>query len=369
MAKRFRRVGFTLVELLVVIAIIGILVGLLLPAVQAAREAARRMQCTNNLKQLTLGALNYESAHRRFPYRQGGSDGPALNNKGRRSGFIAVLPFLEGNNQFALVEAGNPIAGGPGGGVSPPGGPEGWNNNYFWRISTGFMRCPSDPSGGLDGGLNSYSMSMGDSIGRWQWDLNNNANNRGVFSRNMNMPIGALSDGTSNTLCYSERLIATANYPSASGNTGTIARSVQHRGTIAQSPNVHNNPGQCRLVSDGTFLIAGLTHQGNGGKFWHDGHPTYVAFNTVLPPNAPSCIHVVSWGDGDPAILPPTSNHTGGVNASRCDGSVGFISQSIDTGNLAAPSTIADGGGGMSPYGVWGSLGSKSGGEVSANIE
>lgn len=363
MTKRSKRMGFTLVELLVVIAIIGILVGLLLPAVQAAREAARRMQCSNNLKQLSLGALNYESAHKRFPYRQGGSDGPALNNKGRRSGFIAVLPFLEGNNQFAQVEAGDPANS------IPPGGPEGWNNNYFWRVSPGFMKCPSDPSAGLGGGLNSYSMSMGDSIGRWQWDLNNNENNRGVFSKNKNVPIGALSDGTSNTLCYSERLIATAPYPSQAGNSGTIAKSVQHKGTIAQVPNLFNNPNLCKLVSDGTYLVAGTIHQGNGGKFWHDGHPTYVAFNTVLPPNAPSCVHVVTWGDGDPAILPPTSNHTGGVNAARCDGSVGFISQSIDTGNLAAPSTIADGGGGQSPYGVWGALGSKAGGEVSANIE
>lgn len=368
MTKRSRRVGFTLVELLVVIAIIGILVGLLLPAVQAAREAARRMQCSNNLKQLSLGALNYESAHKKFPYRQGGTndvapDSSHLNNKGRRSGFISVLPYLEGNNQFAQVESGDPSRN------IPPGGPEGWNNGYFWALSPGFMKCPSDPSSQLGGGLNSYSMSMGDSIGRWQWDLNNNENNRGVFSKFKHAPIGALTDGTSNTLCYSERLIHTAGYPNDQGNPAAIAKSVRHIGTVAMVPNVFNNPQLCKLASDGQYLVAGTRHQGNGGKFWHDGHPIYVAFNTVLPPNAPSCSHTIAWGDGDPAILPPTSNHTGGVNAARCDGSVGFISQSIDTGNLAAPSTIADGNGGQSPYGVWGALGSKSGGEVGANIE
>ncbi len=107
MKNQFRRGGFTLVELLVVIAIIGILVGLLLPAVQAAREAARRMQCSNNLKQLALAAINYESAYKRFPYRQGGSDGPALNNKNRRSGLSLYCRSLrvEINSKTSRVVA------------------------------------------------------------------------------------------------------------------------------------------------------------------------------------------------------------------------------------------------------------------------
>jgi prepilin-type N-terminal cleavage/methylation domain-containing protein len=366
MKNQFRKGGFTLVELLVVIAIIGILVGLLLPAVQAAREAARRMQCSNNLKQLALAAINYESAYRRFPYRQGGTDGPALNNKNRRSGFISVLPFIEGGNQFQNIEGGGNTPGfNP---QQPPGGPEGWNNNYHWRISPAFMRCPSDPMAIGNGGLNSYSMSMGDSMGRWQWELNNHANVRGMFSNRGHTAHGQITDGTSNTLFYSERLVSSQPYPNATGVTGTVARTVRHRETIAQVPNVFQNPLTCRQVSDGQFLVAGTVHQGNGGKFWHDGHPTYVAFNTILPPNAPSCVHVISWGDGDPAVLPPTSNHTGGVNAARADGSVGFISDSIDTGNLTMGSP-AWGEAGPSPYGVWGALGSKSGSEVVQGVD
>src|SRR5688572_20348975 len=104
MSTRRRSQGFTLVELLVVIAIIGILVGLLLPAVQAAREAARRMQCSNNLKQLGLASHNYESAYKKFHYRQGGTTAGTLNNQSRKSGFIALLPFIEGGNQFSRIE-------------------------------------------------------------------------------------------------------------------------------------------------------------------------------------------------------------------------------------------------------------------------
>lgn len=364
MRKRRDRHGFTLVELLVVIAIIGILVGLLLPAVQAAREAARRMQCSNNLKQLTLGALNYESAFKRFPYRQGGTSDPpnasTLNNKNRRSGFISVLAYLEQGAQFSSIEQGGNTPGQTP--AQPPGGPEGWNNNYYWRTSPGFMRCPSDPSASQTGGLNSYSMSLGDSLGRWQWDVNTNRNARGIFNFVDTIGIGGIPDGTSNTLMYSERLIATQPYPSDTGNPGAAAKAVPHNSTVALVPNVFTNPQLCRLASDGQYLVAGTRHQGNGGKFWHDGHPIYVAFNTVLPPNAPSCSHVIAWGDGDPVIIPPSSSHTGGVNASRADGSVNFVSQSIDSGNSTV-SALTWNESGQSPYGVWGALGSRRGGE------
>lgn len=372
--------GFTLVELLVVIAIIGILVGLLLPAVQAAREAARRMQCSNNLKQITLAAHNYESAFKRFPYRQGGTDwdGSRSNsgNRSRKSGFLQILPFIEGGNAFAMIEGGDPLFG------INPGGPEGWGTwpgasvgAVAWNTSPSFMRCPSDPGAEpqTQPRANTYSMCLGGdgtAMGWTQWGATSITQGRGIsgiFAYQAHNSFGTIPDGTSNTLMYSERLVATTPYPSAEGNPATVAgQLIRHNSTVALVPDVHNNPLSCRQAALGQFLAPGLRHQGSGGKFWHDGHPTYVGFNTILPPNSPSCSSNIAWGDGAPAILPPTSQHTGGVNASRADGSVSFISNGIDTGNLTVPASMAVGG---SPYGVFGSLGTRNGGEITPSLE
>lgn len=380
MRVRSSRGGFTLVELLVVIAIIGILVGLLLPAVQAAREAARRMQCSNNLKQITLAAHNYESAFKRFPYRQGGTDwdGARSNsgNRSRKSGFLQILPFIEGGNAFAMIEGGDPLFG------INPGGPEGWGTwpgasvgAVAWNTSPSFMRCPSDPGAEpqTQPRANTYSMCLGGdgtAMGWTQWGPTSITEGRGIsgiFAYQAHNSFGTIPDGTSNTLMYSERLVATTPYPSGQGNPATVAgQLIRHQSTVALVPDVHNNPLSCRQAALGQFLAPGIRYQGSGGKFWHDGHPTYVGFNTILPPNSPSCSANISWGDGAPAILPPTSQHTGGVNASRADGSVSFISDGIDTGNLTVPASMAVGG---SPYGVFGSLGTRNGGEITPSLE
>ncbi len=372
--------GFTLVELLVVIAIIGILVGLLLPAVQAAREAARRLQCSNNLKQLTLAAHNYESAFKKFPYRQGGTDwdGSRGNsgNRFRKSGFMQILPFIEGGSAFSMIEAGDRAFG------INPGGPEGWGTwptasagAIAWNTSPAFMRCPSDPGASplTQPRANTYSMCMGGdgtAMGWTAWgdtSINQGRAISGIFAYLTHNSFGTISDGASNTLMYSERLVAMQPFESAEGNAATIVgQLVPHNGTIALVPDVHNNPLSCRQAAVGQFLAVGVRHQGSSGKFWHDGHPSFVGFNTILPPNAPSCSSAISWGDGAPAILPPTSEHTGGVNASRADGSVSFVSDAIDTGNLSVPARLAVG---MSPYGVFGAMGTREGSEFFSSPE
>ena len=147
--RKKRSYAFTLVELLVVIAIIGILVGLLLPAVQAAREAARRMQCSNNLKQLGLAALNYESAHGVFPTQMtgpivlpGGWANSWESSGHRHSAFLQLLPFIE---QAPLY---NLIAQGPQeGGMSQvrPFGPHALRPYSLYQRRVGAFLCPSDP--------------------------------------------------------------------------------------------------------------------------------------------------------------------------------------------------------------------------------
>ena len=154
-----RRRGFTLVELLVVIAIIGILVALLLPAVQAAREAARRMQCTNNLKQLGLAVHNYHDTYKRLPARAGGTQGPTnLDNQGWLSGWIVLLPFYEQTPMYDRITAGD-LANG-----IPPWGPPTGNAWAAWMYRPGVPMCPSDSRRYDDTNLrlNNYCFSSGD---------------------------------------------------------------------------------------------------------------------------------------------------------------------------------------------------------------
>ena len=123
--KRSQRHAFTLVELLVVIAIIGILIALLLPAVQAAREAARRNQCSNNLKQLGVGLHGYHDITGSFPFGRGGTATGAMSNSSRVSGFIPLLPYIEQTAIYDQIRAG--------GNGAPPLGPRGWSSWANWN--------------------------------------------------------------------------------------------------------------------------------------------------------------------------------------------------------------------------------------------
>jgi prepilin-type N-terminal cleavage/methylation domain-containing protein/prepilin-type processing-associated H-X9-DG protein len=371
MRKSFdRKQGFTLVELLVVIAIIGILVGLLLPAVQAAREAARRMQCSNNLKQLGLGALNYESAYGAFPSRQAGTGTlPSYQQRMRLSGFAVMLPFLEQTPLWNLIQAEqrNP-----------------WNN---WYQANGgqlpFLGCPSDPGWGRTRDPNNrtwdgnvcYAFNAGDCYARGGWDELGERSDRaisvarpriptrGPFGRHTYTKIGAVVDGTSNTLAFAERRIPT---------------SINGKGMVAWSAGDKTEyvPLTCRALWGGGGVGAGynaayirFNRDTQAGYRWADGAAFFHSVCTILPPNTAVCLigNSDDWratgGHYGPGLWTATSEHTGGVNTSFVDGSVHFISENIDTGNLGiiAPS---ENGGGPSPYGAWGALGSMSGGET-----
>lgn len=363
--------GFTLVELLVVIAIIGVLVGLLLPAVQAAREAARRMQCQNNLKQLGLALHNYHDAYKKFVYRSGGTQQGSTNdtlfdsNRGRRSGWISLMPFLEQGNLWNAVKAGE-VNGSP---PRPPEGPRAWAGWAPWNAPPGFMRCPSD-SGYANGvRTNSYAFSMGDQVEGLMNGLNGR-NNRGLFATRPNgsgsqynlYAIKDIIDGTSNTIALSERLCQQrTNYRAADPVTIGAQEVEQVLGVHTRVSGIIDNPALCYTVTDGRYFIAGSQVQSRFGIAWNDAQPMYNAFNTVLPPNGPACGDGGRYGDTHHMVIPPASRHTGGVNTVFADGSVHFISENVDTGNLNARQPMS----GKSRYGVWGALGSKDGGESS----
>ncbi|MHB8900144.1 MAG: DUF1559 domain-containing protein [Thermoguttaceae bacterium] len=350
------RRAFTLVELLVVIAIIGILIALLLPAVQAAREAARRSQCTNNLKQLGLACHNYHDTYKALPYRSGGtccwiSGQPSgMNNAGRLSAFVPLMPYYEQGAMYDRIMAGDLTA------AIQPGGPYAWAGWAVWNTAPGMLTCPSDP-GDPGARRHSYAFCMGDTI--TGLDPGYTGKSRGVFGQAT--LFSQISDGLSNTIMMSERLKASTN----GGPVAVGARQVEHTKGIANGvAGVYTVPSGCLLVTDGKYYKATQMIKGYWGHVYTDAQAERVGFNTILPPNGPSCSEGTNTNaDNHAGVFPPASNHPGGVNALIADGSVSFMSETINSGNLGlAP--LGPSASGESPYGVWGALGSKSGGET-----
>ena len=342
MRNRSQR-GFTLVELLVVIAIIGVLIALLLPAVQQAREAARRMQCSNHLKQLGLALHNYHDTHNALPARK---------TIKRLSGYIALLPFIEQGAMYDRIAAGDPSNG------IPPFGPDALNT---WSGYDGFpemLRCPSDPGGSLAGQTNperlvNYAFNKGDDMTQTNDGSTSSAPistiSRGPFSYMRWVKFAAITDGLSNTLAMSERLRTSYD------NFTTTERSTDHRRGMVSLSGLRSNPASALTISDGKYFISGQSVNSRFGSVATRGHVHFVGFNTVLAPNAPNA------RDGEYGVFSPSSEHPGGVNAVFADGSVRFLTETIDTGDTTA--TRAHGFSSPSPYGIFGAMGSISGGE------
>lgn len=322
--------GFTLIELLVVIAIIGILVALLLPAVQAAREAARRMSCSNNLKQITLALHNFHDSHEEFPVGSPSKTCPGYEHIPGwqyRWGPLAMLtPYMEQFNLYESLNLDVPLYGhagiykGPGYGVHP-------SNLVPVTQEIAFLYCPSDrqqkvvpPGAEAEWAAGNYMACWGRSAptatGTAIFD-----DADGLFNDKAAVRFADVTDGTSNTAAFSESLLPD---PSMSG---AVVLTEQNKDLVIVGD---------RSGGDPTLTMQWCTRFGqpvasrpSRATRWVDGFILYTAYYHWWEPNSriPDC---AKWSPLRSLWQMARSRHPGGVNVGLCDGSVRLVSETVD---------------------------------------
>ncbi|MDR2643409.1 MAG: DUF1559 domain-containing protein [Planctomycetaceae bacterium] len=360
--------GFTLVELLVVIAIIGVLIAILLPAVQAAREASRRTQCSNKLRQFALTLHNHHDTQGTLPCASNGYGGTD-QNKHRISAFMPLLPFIEMTTLYERFT-------GSYSSISP------WasNGNVFFTDLSEIFGCPSDPfrtSKVNETAKTSYRISFGDWADRCNQHTDDNPRGAFVGKIGVSRDFTAVTDGTSNTIALSEATIAMKK---GAFLQGTVAKKITSLPTENQKPDSTFDYNSCFNTANWKSYNSGVTvFNDQSGTRWGDCYVIFTGFSTIFPPNSPSCArddsaytaeHILRTIDSkqvnkanNVTIMSASSYHTNGVNAAFLDGTVRFVNNGVDSGTdrtLKCPTS------GQSPFGVWGACGSINGEETAA---
>lgn len=329
-----RRTGFTLVELLVVIAIIGILIGMLLPAVQQVRESARRTACLNNVRQMVLSALNYESAHQHFPPSFEIEQGTVLSgNNGSWSIHGRLLPFCEQANAFNQVDL--EIA---------------WDAQLasgIPQMKIPLYFCPSEVNDTVrirNGDPFVYPQTYGFNFGTWlAYDPAGGRTGDGPFYVNSNVGFGRIRDGSSNSLCVSEvkaftPYIRNTNDPGPLPPTDPSTFDGNTSGDLKLGPTLHENTGHTEWC-DGRVHHSGFTttFAPNTVVLYQSGGETYdIDFNSVQEGR--------SSDQATYAAITSRSYHAGGtVSTSFLDGSTRSIADTIDLQVWRSLGTIAGG--------------------------
>jgi prepilin-type N-terminal cleavage/methylation domain-containing protein/prepilin-type processing-associated H-X9-DG protein len=331
-----RNRGFTLIELLVVIAIIAVLIALLLPAVQSAREAARRIQCVNNLKQLGLALLNYEGSYSVFPPGRCGF--PYL-----WSSLAQMLPFIEAGNQFNAINYAWPATNfsDP---TQPTGDPYPANSTAEVASIASFL-CPSDGTprvSAIFGATNYVTCSGSGTLNNGNFNIVSGAPlPDGVFYNTSNVRIAGITDGLSNTVAFSETIMGN-NINTAPGTSGP-ADSRRQFALFNTSEILLTFPSS-EFLPPSTFIAECSTPDqwsGDRGREWSRGSFIMTSYNNFYTPNSkyPDCTDA----GRNAAVTGPRSFHPGGVNVLLCDGHVQFIKDSVSIATWRALSTRAGG--------------------------
>ncbi len=324
------RRGFTLIELLVVIAIVGILIALLLPAVQAAREAARRSECANNLKQIGVALHNYHASTGGFPvgflYPTGAVPAETSPQQYRWSPLAQMAPFLE---QSALANSLNfdfALGTRPTSAASAFWPPYPANTTAM-AVTVALFACPSDgaPAPVAGSGPTNYAFCAGSGTNGGQA-----AGADGMFLLGPSLSMADLLDGSSQTVAASEHLLGIAGPSYTQTAPAPIPRPQARAMAHVAAPPLTD--ASCDSAAKGWLL--------NKGAAWFDGNYLNTLYNHYLAPNSPrpDCITY-----HDPGWKAPRSRHPGGVLALFADGHAAFVKDAVAPAVWRAIATRAGG--------------------------